>query len=62
MSDHNQRMLLTGNDAVVEGLCCAAGNERRIVYAGYPITPASEIATRASVIIPKRGGRLCCYD
>ncbi len=56
MSDHNQRMLLTGNDAVVEGLCCAAGNERRIVYAGYPITPASEIATRASVIIPKRGG------
>ena len=56
MTDNNQRTLLTGNDAVVEGLCCAAGNERRIVYAGYPITPASEIATRASVIIPKRGG------
>lgn len=56
MTDNNQRMLLTGNDAVVEGLCCAAGNKRRIVYAGYPITPASEIATRASVIIPKRGG------
>ncbi|MBW1740237.1 MAG: 2-oxoacid:acceptor oxidoreductase subunit alpha [Deltaproteobacteria bacterium] len=56
MSDDNQRTLLTGNDAVVEGLCCAAGNKRRIVYAGYPITPASEIATRASVIIPRRGG------
>ena len=47
---------MTGNDAVVQGLCCAAGNQRRIVYAGYPITPASEIATRASVIVPKRGG------
>ncbi|MCK4728722.1 MAG: 2-oxoacid:acceptor oxidoreductase subunit alpha [Desulfobacterales bacterium] len=56
MSDDNQRILLTGNDAVVEGLCCAAGDKRRIVYAGYPITPASEVATRASVIIPKRGG------
>ena len=56
MSDNNQRILLTGNDAVVEGLCCAAGDKRRIVYAGYPITPASEVATRASVIIPKRGG------
>lgn len=56
MSNHNQRTLLTGNDAVVEGICCAAGSKRRIVYAGYPITPASEIATRASVIIPKRGG------
>ena len=56
MSDATQRTLLTGNDAVVEGLLCAAGNKRRIVYAGYPITPASEIATRASVVVPKRGG------
>jgi 2-oxoglutarate ferredoxin oxidoreductase subunit alpha len=56
MTKVTQRKLLTGNDAVVEGLCCAAGKERRIVYAGYPITPASEIATRASVIVPKRGG------
>jgi 2-oxoglutarate ferredoxin oxidoreductase subunit alpha len=56
MSDRNKRVLLTGNDAVVEGLCCAAGDQRRIVYAGYPITPASEIATRASVMIPRRGG------
>jgi 2-oxoglutarate ferredoxin oxidoreductase subunit alpha len=56
MSDNKKRVLLTGNDAVVEGLCCAAGDQRRIVYAGYPITPASEIATRASVIVPRRGG------
>ncbi|NVM20877.1 MAG: 2-oxoacid:acceptor oxidoreductase subunit alpha [Desulfobacterales bacterium] len=56
MTDAKQRVLLTGNDAVVEGLCCAAGDKRRIVYAGYPITPASEIATRASVVLPKRGG------
>ncbi|MBW2108921.1 MAG: 2-oxoacid:acceptor oxidoreductase subunit alpha, partial [Deltaproteobacteria bacterium] len=38
------------------GLCCAAGDKRRIVYAGYPITPASEIATRAAAVLPKRGG------
>ena len=54
MTKEKKRMLLTGNDAVVEGLCLAAGNKRRIVYAGYPITPASEIATRASVVLPKR--------
>lgn len=56
MTDGKHRVLLTGNDAVVEGLHCAAGTKRRIVYAGYPITPASEIATRASVSIPKQGG------
>lgn len=56
MTDGKQRVLLTGNDAVVEGLCRAAGNKRRIVYAGYPITPASEIATRASEVIPRQGG------
>ena len=56
MTEDKKRVLLTGNDAVVEGLCCAAGEKRRIVYAGYPITPASEIATRASMVLPKRGG------
>jgi len=56
MTKDEKRVLLTGNDAVVEGLCLAAGDKRRIVYAGYPITPASEVATRASVIVPKRGG------
>lgn len=55
MTKDKKKVLLTGNDAVVEGLCCAAGNKRRIVYAGYPITPASEIATRASIVLPKRG-------
>lgn len=56
MTKDKKRVLLTGNDAVVEGLCCAAGSNRRVVYAGYPITPASEIATRASVMLPRRGG------
>ena len=56
MTKDKKRVLLTGNDAVVEGLCCAAGSKRRVVYAGYPITPASEIATRASVMLPRRGG------
>lgn len=56
MTKNKKRVLLTGNDAVVEGLCCAAGQKRRIVYAGYPITPASEVATRASIVLPKRGG------
>ena len=55
MTEDKNRILLSGNDAVVEGLCCAAGKKRRVVYAGYPITPASEIATRASVVLPKRG-------
>lgn len=56
MGKNGQRKLLTGNDAVVEGLLLAAGDKRRIVYAGYPITPASEIATRASVLVPRHGG------
>jgi len=56
MTKEKNKVLLTGNDAVVEGLCCAAGDNRRIVYAGYPITPASEIATRASATLPRRGG------
>jgi len=55
MTEDKSRVLLSGNDAVIEGLCCAAGDKRRVVYAGYPITPASEIATRASVVLPKRG-------
>ena len=56
MSKNGQRKLVMGNDAVVHGLLLAAGDKRRIVYAGYPITPASEIATRASVLLPRRGG------
>jgi 2-oxoglutarate ferredoxin oxidoreductase subunit alpha len=56
MTKDKRNVLLTGKDAVVEGLCCAAGDSRRVVYAGYPITPASEIATRAAAVLPKRGG------
>jgi 2-oxoglutarate ferredoxin oxidoreductase subunit alpha len=56
MGKNNQKKLMMGNEAVVEGLLLAAGDQRRIVYAGYPITPASEIATKSSVLVPRHGG------
>jgi 2-oxoisovalerate ferredoxin oxidoreductase alpha subunit len=46
------RHLLKGNDAVVRG-AVAAGCK---AYFGYPITPASEIAEQASVLLPEAGG------
>jgi len=46
------RHLLKGNDAVVRG-AIAAGCK---AYFGYPITPASEIAEQASVLLPEAGG------
>jgi 2-oxoisovalerate ferredoxin oxidoreductase alpha subunit len=46
------RRLLKGNDAVVRG-AVAAGCK---AYFGYPITPASEIAETASVLLPENGG------
>lgn len=46
------RQLLKGNDAVVRG-AVAAGCK---AYFGYPITPASEIAEQASVLLPDSGG------
>jgi 2-oxoisovalerate ferredoxin oxidoreductase alpha subunit len=46
------RHLLKGNDAVVRG-AIAAGCK---AYFGYPITPASEIAEQASVLLPESGG------
>ncbi len=46
------RHLLKGNDAVVRG-AIAAGCK---AYFGYPITPASEIAEQASVLLPDSGG------
>jgi pyruvate/2-oxoacid:ferredoxin oxidoreductase alpha subunit len=44
--------LLKGNDAVVRG-AIAAGCK---AYFGYPITPASEIAEQASILLPENGG------
>ena len=47
-----QRCLLQGNEAIVEG-ALAAGCR---FYAGYPITPASEIAEILSIRLPEIGG------
>jgi 2-oxoisovalerate ferredoxin oxidoreductase alpha subunit len=46
------RHLLKGNEAVVRG-AIAAGCK---AYFGYPITPASEIAEAASLLMPESGG------
>jgi 2-oxoisovalerate ferredoxin oxidoreductase alpha subunit len=46
------RQLLKGNEAVVRG-AIAAGCK---AFFGYPITPASEIAEVASVLLPESGG------
>lgn len=44
---------LSGNEAVVEGALIAGLG----FYAGYPITPSSEIASHLSVRLPKVGGK-----
>ncbi len=46
------RKLLKGNDAIVRG-AIAAGCK---AFFGYPITPASEIAEIASLLLPEAGG------
>jgi len=50
--DHPNRRLIQGNEAIVEG-ALAAGCR---FFAGYPITPASEISELLSVRMPKVGG------
>ncbi len=47
-----QRLLLQGNEAIVQG-ALAAGCR---FFAGYPITPASEIAEQLSIKLPAVGG------
>jgi 2-oxoglutarate ferredoxin oxidoreductase subunit alpha len=47
-----KRLLLQGNEAIVEG-ALAAGCR---FFAGYPITPASEISELLSVKLPQVGG------
>jgi len=46
------RHLVKGNEAVIRG-AIAAGCK---AYFGYPITPASEIAEAASLLLPEAGG------
>ena len=48
----SKKVLLQGNEACVEG-AIAAGMR---FYAGYPITPSTEIAERCSVRLPQEGG------
>ena len=47
-----KRLLLQGNEAIVEG-ALAAGCR---FFAGYPITPASEISELLSVKLPQVRG------
>lgn len=48
----SKKVLMQGNEAVVEG-AIAAGMR---FYAGYPITPSTEIAEQCSVRLPQVGG------
>lgn len=48
----NRRQLLQGNEAVARG-ALAAGCR---FFAGYPITPASEIAEQLATLLPRIGG------
>lgn len=52
MGDSKQRMLLQGNEAIVEGAIVAGCR----FFAGYPITPASEISELMSLRLPQIGG------
>ena len=45
-------MFMQGNEAIVRGAIAAGAN----FYAGYPITPSSEIAEKASELLPLCGG------
>lgn len=44
--------LLSGNEAIAEGALAAGAR----FFAGYPITPSTEVAECMSVELPKRGG------
>ncbi|MBI5144735.1 MAG: 3-methyl-2-oxobutanoate dehydrogenase subunit VorB [Candidatus Omnitrophica bacterium] len=48
----NQKILMTGNDAVAEGAIQAGCS----FYAGYPITPQNELTAYMAEHLPQRGG------
>ncbi|HNW59406.1 MAG TPA: 2-oxoacid:acceptor oxidoreductase subunit alpha [bacterium] len=52
MADEKRIQVLTGNEACAEG-ALAAGMR---FYAGYPITPSSEVAEVLAIELPKVGG------
>ena len=47
-----KRVLMQGNEACVEGAIAAGMN----FFAGYPITPSTEIAEQCSIRLPQEGG------
>lgn len=49
---HSEKILLQGNEACVEGAIMAGMR----FFAGYPITPSTEIAEKCSVRLPQVGG------
>ena len=50
--NHHKMTLMQGNEAIAMGALTAGLN----FYAGYPITPSTEIAEILSAELPKRGG------
>ncbi len=48
-----REMIMTGNEACTRGALAAGMN----FFAGYPITPATEIAEMSSALLPQRGGK-----
>jgi DNA-binding GntR family transcriptional regulator len=52
MDQGRQMQLMQGNRAIAEGAIYASAR----FYAGYPITPSSEIADECAVRMPKVGG------
>lgn len=53
-SDHQKRLLMSGNDAVAFGFLVAGGR----FFAGYPITPATDVMDFLRPRLPKFGGAL----
>jgi 2-oxoglutarate ferredoxin oxidoreductase subunit alpha len=49
----NKPRLIQGNRAVAEGAIAAGVN----FFAGYPITPSTEIAEILAELLPKNGGK-----
>ncbi|NLK19350.1 MAG: 2-oxoacid:acceptor oxidoreductase subunit alpha, partial [Synergistaceae bacterium] len=45
-------VFISGNDAIAEGAIAAGAR----FYAGYPITPSSEVAEAAARRLPEVGG------
>jgi 2-oxoglutarate ferredoxin oxidoreductase subunit alpha len=53
MAKKKKRMFLQGNEACIEGALLAGCN----FYAGYPITPSTELMELSSAKLPKIGGK-----